>query len=41
VVVERDLDIVGRFARTVQARTRWGRAIGAVDLADGFADAVR
>ncbi len=41
MVVERDLDIVGRFARTVQARTRWGRAIGAVDLADGFADAVR
>jgi ubiquinone biosynthesis protein len=40
-VVERDLDIVARLARTVQHRTRWGRSIGTVDLARGFADALR
>jgi ubiquinone biosynthesis protein len=40
-VVERDLDILGRLARTVQERTRWGRATGTVELARGFADAVR
>ncbi len=40
-VVERDLDIVGRLARTVQSRTRWGRAVGMVDLASGFAAALR
>jgi ubiquinone biosynthesis protein len=40
-VVERDLDIVARLARTMERRTRWARAIGAGDLANAFADAVR
>jgi ubiquinone biosynthesis protein len=40
-VVERDLDIVARLARTLERRTRWARSIGAGDLAQGFADAVR
>jgi ubiquinone biosynthesis protein len=40
-VVERDLDIVARLARTLEARTRWARALGARDLALGFAGAVR
>lgn len=40
-IVERDLDIVGRLARTVQTRTRWGRAVGMVELAAGFAAALR
>ncbi|GAB3827620.1 ABC1 kinase family protein [Dactylosporangium cerinum] len=40
-IVERDLDIVGRLAETLEARTRWGRTAGAVGLADGFAQAVR
>jgi ubiquinone biosynthesis protein len=39
--VERDLDIVARLASSLQARTRWARAIGARELADGFADALR
>jgi ubiquinone biosynthesis protein len=39
--VERDLDIVARLARSLEARTRWARAIGTRDLAAGFADAVR
>jgi ubiquinone biosynthesis protein len=40
-VVERDLDIVARLARSLERRTRWARAIGAGDLASAFADAVR
>jgi ubiquinone biosynthesis protein len=40
-VVERDLDIVARLARTLERRTRWARSIGAGDLAQGFANAVR
>jgi ubiquinone biosynthesis protein len=40
-VVERDLDIVARLARTLERRTRWARSIGAGELAQGFADAVR
>jgi ubiquinone biosynthesis protein len=40
-IVERDLDIVTRLARTLETRTRWGRATGAVDLAHGFAQAIR
>jgi ubiquinone biosynthesis protein len=40
-VVDRDLDIVARLARTLERRTRWARSIGAGDLAQGFADAVR
>ncbi|MEU8804159.1 AarF/UbiB family protein [Spirillospora sp. NPDC048819] len=40
-VVERDLDIVGRLARTLQGRAGWAKAFGVVDLADGFAAALR
>jgi ubiquinone biosynthesis protein len=40
-VVERDLDIVARLARSLEARTRWARSLGARELAAGFADAVR
>jgi ubiquinone biosynthesis protein len=39
-VVDRDLDIVGRLAVTLERRTRWGRTTGAVGLAAGFAQAV-
>lgn len=39
-VVDRDLDIVGRLAVTLEARTRWGRTAGAVGLAAGFTQAV-
>lgn len=39
--VERDLDIVGRLAWMLQRRTGWGRNMGAVDLANGFAIALR
>lgn len=40
-VVERDLDIVGRLARTLHDRAGWARAFGVVELADGFATALR
>ena len=40
-VVERDLDIVGRLARTLARTTSWGRSIGVRELADGFALALR
>jgi ubiquinone biosynthesis protein len=40
-VVERDLDIVARPARTIERSARWGRSVGVRDLANGFADAVR
>ena len=40
-VVERDLDIVARLAQTVQLRTRWGRSVGLVEMASGFATALR
>jgi ubiquinone biosynthesis protein len=40
-IVERDLDIVRRLAGTMEVRTRWGRDVGASDLADGFATALR
>ena len=39
-VVDRDLDIVGRLAARLQRSTGWGRAVGTVDLAHGFADAL-
>ena len=39
-VVDRDLDIVVRLAARLQRSTNWGRAVGAVDLAHGFADAL-
>ncbi|WP_345004431.1 ABC1 kinase family protein [Streptosporangium album] len=40
-VVEQDLDIVARLARTLERRTRWGRAFGVGDLSRGFAEALR
>ena len=36
-----DLDIIIRLARTLEQRTTWGRRIGVVDLANGFATALR
>ena len=39
-VVERDLDIVDRVARSLELRARWARSLGVVDLADGFAAAL-
>ena len=36
-----DLDIVQRLAVRLQRSTRWGRSVGAVDLAHGFAAALR
>jgi ubiquinone biosynthesis protein len=40
-VVEGDLDILLTLARTLEARTQWGRSLGVVGLAEGFADALR
>ena len=40
-VVDRDLDIVLRLAVRLQRGTSWGRSVGAVTLAHGFADALR
>lgn len=40
-VVGSDLDIVQRLAIQLQRSTRWGRSVGAVDLAHGFAAALR
>lgn len=40
-LLERDLDVLARLARTLTARTTWARRIGLVDLAAGFAVAVR
>ena len=40
-VVERDLDIVLQLVRTLEVRTSWGRSLGLVGLAEGFADALR
>jgi ubiquinone biosynthesis protein len=40
-VVEHDLDIVARLARTVETRSRWGGSIGTRELAQAFAAAVR
>jgi ubiquinone biosynthesis protein len=39
-VTDRDLDIVLRLAARLQRSTSWGRAVGAVTLARGFADAL-
>lgn len=36
-----DLDIVNRLAHTLGQRTTWGRRIGVVELANGFATALR
>lgn len=40
-VVEQDLDIIDRLARSLERRTRWGRAFGVAALSRGFADALR
>jgi ubiquinone biosynthesis protein len=40
-LVERDLDIIARLARRTEARVGWARAIGVVNLAGGFAAALR
>src|SRR5215472_6964074 len=40
-VVGSDLDIVQRLAIRLQRSTRWGRLVGAVELAHGFAAALR
>jgi ubiquinone biosynthesis protein len=40
-LVERDLDIIARLARRTEARVGWARAIGVVQLAEGFAAALR
>jgi ubiquinone biosynthesis protein len=40
-MVGSDLDIVQRLAVRLQRSTRWGRSVGAVDLARGFAAALR
>ena len=40
-VVESDLGILERLALRLQRSTRWGRAVGTVDLAHGFGDALR
>ncbi|SMC62146.1 ABC1 kinase family protein [Kibdelosporangium aridum] len=37
VIVERDLDIMYRLARTLEERTQWARRLGVLALADGFA----
>ncbi|MFI6445014.1 ABC1 kinase family protein [Kitasatospora sp. NPDC050543] len=39
--VERDLEIVGRLARSIHRRGGWGRSIGVLELAEGFATALR
>ncbi|MGI8696318.1 MAG: ABC1 kinase family protein [Mycobacteriales bacterium] len=39
-VVEGDLDMIGRIARTLYRRTSWARSLGLVDLTDGFAAAL-
>lgn len=40
-IVEWDLDIVGRLAARLDRSTVWGRGVGIVDLAAGFAGALR
>ncbi|MGH9246879.1 MAG: ABC1 kinase family protein [Acidimicrobiales bacterium] len=40
-LIERDMDIVARIARSLERRTRWARRLGAADLANGFARAMQ
>lgn len=40
-VVERDLDITIRMAKTLERSTEWGRSLGIVQVAEGFADSLR
>jgi ubiquinone biosynthesis protein len=39
--IARDLDILLNMARTIAARAAWARAFGVVDLAEGFAEALK
>ena len=39
-LVERDLDILQRFARTLHVRAPWARDFGVLDMANGFATAL-
>jgi len=40
-LVERDLDILLRFAKTLHARASWAREFGVLEMAEGFAGALR
>ena len=40
-LLERDLDITVRMAATLERSTAWGRSLGIVEVAEGFADALR
>jgi len=40
-LVERDLDILLRFAKTLHARASWAREFGVLEMAEGFASALR
>lgn len=40
-LIEQDVDILRRIARSLESRSRWARQLGAVDLANGFAAAIR
>ncbi len=40
-LVDRDLDIMLRLARLVESSSTWGKSLNAVDLANGFAVALR
>ncbi|WP_091293227.1 ABC1 kinase family protein [Amycolatopsis xylanica] len=39
-IVDRDLDIVRRVAASLDQRAKWASALGVVDLAEGFAEAL-
>lgn len=41
IAAENDLSIVRRLAKTLEARTDWGRRVGAMALAEGFSAALR
>lgn len=40
-VVDADLDIIGRLARTLEKRAAWARQLGTTALADGFSTSLR
>ena len=40
-LVERELDITVRMAATLKKSTAWGRSLGLVEVAEGFAEALR
>lgn len=40
-IVERDLDITIRMAKTLERSTEWGRSLGIVQVAEGFAESLR